>query len=179
LVEVAIPADFALVYAFLADYLGNLAYALTARNFNPIAAMASERVIAGAEHIDAVGVITPDHVITPARWSIIWFAFSERDMNPQTIIARRIPRQLKAGILVILHRRGSQRCPGEAMPGKATIAKPPQVADKLPARWFAATVIRGMIMSLQPSNSYPQGNAPRKIEGRNPGAPSTDARHGK
>jgi acetate CoA/acetoacetate CoA-transferase alpha subunit len=36
LLETALRADFALVHAFLADYLGNLAYALTARNFNPV-----------------------------------------------------------------------------------------------------------------------------------------------
>ena len=66
LVEVAIHADFALVHAFLADYLGNLAYALTARNFNPIVAMAGDTVIASADHIVPVGVIAPDHVITPA-----------------------------------------------------------------------------------------------------------------
>jgi acetate CoA/acetoacetate CoA-transferase alpha subunit len=35
LIETALAADFALVHAFIADYLGNLAYALTARNFNP------------------------------------------------------------------------------------------------------------------------------------------------
>jgi acetate CoA/acetoacetate CoA-transferase alpha subunit len=35
LLEVALRADFALVHAFLVDYLGNLSYALTARNFNP------------------------------------------------------------------------------------------------------------------------------------------------
>ena len=40
LLEVALRADFALVQAFLADYLGNLSYALTARNFNPVIAMA-------------------------------------------------------------------------------------------------------------------------------------------
>ena len=66
LVEVAIRADYALVHAFLADYLGNLAYALTARNFNPIVAMAGATVIATAEHIVPVGVIAPDHVMTPA-----------------------------------------------------------------------------------------------------------------
>jgi acetate CoA/acetoacetate CoA-transferase alpha subunit len=66
LVEVAIRADFALVHAFLADYLGNLAYALTARNFNPIIAMAGTTVIASAENIVPVGVIAPDHVMTPA-----------------------------------------------------------------------------------------------------------------
>jgi len=66
LIEVAIKADFALLHAFLADYHGNLSYALTARNFNPIVAMAGATVIASAEHIVPVGVIAPDHVITPA-----------------------------------------------------------------------------------------------------------------
>jgi acetate CoA/acetoacetate CoA-transferase alpha subunit len=66
LLEVALRADFALVQAFLADYLGNLSYALTARNFNPVIAMAAETVIACADNIVPVGVISPDHVVTPA-----------------------------------------------------------------------------------------------------------------
>jgi acetate CoA/acetoacetate CoA-transferase alpha subunit len=66
LLETALRADFALVQAFLADYLGNLSYALTARNFNPVIAMAADTVIAIADHIVPVGVISPDHVITPA-----------------------------------------------------------------------------------------------------------------
>jgi acetate CoA/acetoacetate CoA-transferase alpha subunit len=66
LIETALRADFALVGAFLADYLGNLAYALTARNFNPIVAMAADTTIVTAEHIVPVGVIAPDHVMTPA-----------------------------------------------------------------------------------------------------------------
>ncbi len=66
LVETALRADFALVHAFLADYIGNLAYALTARNFNPIVAMAGDTVIASADHIVPVGVISPDNVVTPA-----------------------------------------------------------------------------------------------------------------
>lgn len=66
LLEIALRADFALVQAFLADYLGNLTYALTARNFNPVIAMAADKVIASAEHIVPVGVIAPDHVVTPA-----------------------------------------------------------------------------------------------------------------
>src|ERR1700753_1330310 len=65
LVETALRADFALVHAFLADYVGNLTYALTARNFNPVIAMAGGIVIANADHIVPVGVIAPDHVITP------------------------------------------------------------------------------------------------------------------
>jgi acetate CoA/acetoacetate CoA-transferase alpha subunit len=66
LVEIALRADFALVQAFIADYLGNLSYALTARNFNPVIAMAADTVIASADNIVPVGVISPDHVITPA-----------------------------------------------------------------------------------------------------------------
>jgi acetate CoA/acetoacetate CoA-transferase alpha subunit len=66
LLETALRADFALVHAFLADYLGNLSYALTARNFNPVVAMAADTVMVTAEHIVPVGVIAPDHVVTPA-----------------------------------------------------------------------------------------------------------------
>ena len=66
LLEIALRADFALVQAFLADYLGNLGYALTARNFNPVIAMAAGTVIACADNIVPVGVISPDHVGTPA-----------------------------------------------------------------------------------------------------------------
>jgi acetate CoA/acetoacetate CoA-transferase alpha subunit len=66
LLETALRADFALVHAFLADYMGNLSYALTARNFNPVIAMAADTVVATADHIVPVGVIAPDHVVTPA-----------------------------------------------------------------------------------------------------------------
>ena len=66
LVETALHADFALIHAFLADYLGNLAYALTARNFNPVMAMAADTVIVTAENVVPVGLIAPDHVVTPA-----------------------------------------------------------------------------------------------------------------
>ena len=66
LLETALRADFALLQAFVADYQGNLTYALTARNFNPVIAMAADAVIADAEHIVPVGVIAPDHVATPS-----------------------------------------------------------------------------------------------------------------
>jgi acetate CoA/acetoacetate CoA-transferase alpha subunit len=66
LLETALGADFALVESFLADYEGNLVYALTARNFNPVIAMAARTVIADAAHIVPVGMISPDHVVTPA-----------------------------------------------------------------------------------------------------------------
>ena len=66
LLETPLRADFALLHAFLSDYLGNLTYALTARNFNPVIAMAADTVIVDAEHIVPVGMIAPDHVMTPA-----------------------------------------------------------------------------------------------------------------
>jgi acetate CoA/acetoacetate CoA-transferase alpha subunit len=66
LLESPLKADFALIQAFLADYLGNLTYVLTARNFNPVIAMAADSVIVDAEHVVPVGMIPPDHVMTPA-----------------------------------------------------------------------------------------------------------------
>jgi acetate CoA/acetoacetate CoA-transferase alpha subunit len=66
LIETALHAQFALIDAFLADYSGNLSYVLTARNFNPIIAMAADTTLVTAEHIVPVGLIAPDHVVTPA-----------------------------------------------------------------------------------------------------------------
>jgi len=66
LIETALHAEFALIDAFLADYSGNLAYALTARNFNPVIAMAADTTLVTAEHIVPIGLIAPDHVVTPA-----------------------------------------------------------------------------------------------------------------
>ncbi|ALJ39400.1 MULTISPECIES: CoA transferase subunit A [Azospirillum] len=65
LLELPLNADFALINAKRADYYGNLEYSLTARNFNPAMAMAAATVIAEAEDIVPVGVISPDAVGTP------------------------------------------------------------------------------------------------------------------
>src|SRR5690349_4445093 len=66
LLEKPLKADFAFLYAKQADYLGNLTYALTARNFNPLMAMAAQIVMAEARDIVPVGVVPPDAVMTPA-----------------------------------------------------------------------------------------------------------------
>ena len=66
LLETALRAEFALLGAFLADYTGNLTYALTTRNFNPVMAMAADITIATADHVVPVGLIPPDQVVTPA-----------------------------------------------------------------------------------------------------------------
>jgi len=65
LVEKPLKADFALIGALQADYVGNLSYMLTAHNFNPVVALAAHTVIAEAESIVPVGVIPPDAVKTP------------------------------------------------------------------------------------------------------------------
>jgi acetate CoA/acetoacetate CoA-transferase alpha subunit len=65
LVETPLKADFALVGAWQADYVGNLSYMLTAQNFNPVIALAGRTVIAEADSIVPVGVIPPDAVRTP------------------------------------------------------------------------------------------------------------------
>ena len=66
LLELPLRADFALLNARRADHIGNLTYALTARNFNPLMAMAAQVGIAESRDIVPVGVIAPDEVMTPA-----------------------------------------------------------------------------------------------------------------
>ena len=66
LVELPVRADFALINARRADHIGNLTYALTARNFNPLMAMAADTVVAEPQEIVPVGTIAPDDVATPS-----------------------------------------------------------------------------------------------------------------
>ena len=66
LLEMPLRAQFALVNARRADHIGNLAYSMTARNFNPLMAMAADVVIAEPQEIVPVGVLPPDDVMTPA-----------------------------------------------------------------------------------------------------------------
>ena len=66
LLETALRADFALIHALMADYIGNLAYALTARNFNPVMAMAAELSIVQVKTIVELGGIDPESVHTPS-----------------------------------------------------------------------------------------------------------------
>jgi acetate CoA/acetoacetate CoA-transferase alpha subunit len=66
LLEKPLRADVALINARRADHLGNLTYAMTARNFNPLMAMAADTVMAEPQEIVPVGVIAPDDVMTPA-----------------------------------------------------------------------------------------------------------------
>lgn len=65
LLEKPLKADIALIKAHTADRSGNLLFHRSARNFNPLMAMAAQVVIVQAEHIVEVGQIDPDQVMTP------------------------------------------------------------------------------------------------------------------
>jgi 3-oxoacid CoA-transferase subunit A len=65
ILEEGIIGDFALVKAWKADKLGNLVFRKTARNFNPLAAMAGKITIAEVEEIVEVGELDPDEIHTP------------------------------------------------------------------------------------------------------------------
>lgn len=63
-VETALRADFALLHAQVADHFGNLRYAATAQNFNPLMAMAADCTIVEAEQLVPCGQVQPDDVHT-------------------------------------------------------------------------------------------------------------------
>ncbi len=63
--ETGLTGDFALVKAWKADRFGNLVYRKTARNFNPMIAMAGKITIAEVEEIVEVGELDPDQIHTP------------------------------------------------------------------------------------------------------------------
>ncbi len=66
LLEPALPGDVALLKAKKADRAGNLVYDKSARNFNPLMAMACGTVIVEADEIVEIGDIDPEVVITPS-----------------------------------------------------------------------------------------------------------------
>lgn len=65
LIEQAFDADFALVKAWKGDTQGNLVFRATARNFNPLMAMAGKITIAEVEELLPAGELDPDHIHTP------------------------------------------------------------------------------------------------------------------
>ena len=65
LMEYAFEADFAIVKAWKGDTQGNLIYKDTARNFNPLMAMAGKLTIAEVEELVPAGSLDPNAVHTP------------------------------------------------------------------------------------------------------------------
>ena len=65
ILELALIADFAFVKAWKGDTAGNLIYKGTARNFNPLMAMAGRITVAEVEELVPAGELDPNHIHTP------------------------------------------------------------------------------------------------------------------
>lgn len=65
LVETALTAEVSIVYAKKADPFGNLVFDKSARNTNPLVAMAGKITIAEADEIVPLGSLSPEEIVTP------------------------------------------------------------------------------------------------------------------
>jgi 3-oxoacid CoA-transferase subunit A len=90
LMEMAFDADFALVKAWKGDTAGNLIYKATARNFNPVMAMAGKITIAEVEHLVPAGELDPDQIHTPGVYvqRIFQGTNYEKRIEKRTVRAR-------------------------------------------------------------------------------------------
>ncbi len=79
ILEKSITTDFALVRAYIADTQGNCVFRKTAKNFNPVAAMAGKITIVEAEQIVPAGEIEPDCVHLPGIYVKRVIALSEEE----------------------------------------------------------------------------------------------------
>ncbi|GAB4060362.1 CoA transferase subunit A [Uliginosibacterium sediminicola] len=89
--ERALRADVALVKAWRADRAGNLQFRLTARNFNPAAAMAGQVCVAEVEEIVELGTLAPDEIHLPG----IYVQRLVHNAHPEKRIEKRTTRQLQ------------------------------------------------------------------------------------
>jgi 3-oxoacid CoA-transferase subunit A len=87
LLEYAFDSDFALVKAWKGDTHGNLIYKETARNFNPMMAMAGKITIAEVEHLMQPGELNPNEIHTPGIYvhRIFEGAVYEKRIEQRTI----------------------------------------------------------------------------------------------
>ncbi len=90
LLEYAFEADYALVKAWKGDTMGNLIYKETARNFNPLMAMAGKITIAEVEELVAAGDLNPDHIHTPGIYvhRILKGVNYEKRIEQRTVIKK-------------------------------------------------------------------------------------------
>ncbi|HCK1918277.1 TPA: acetate CoA-transferase subunit alpha [Escherichia coli] len=65
LLERPLRADLALIRAHRCDTLGNLTYHLSARNFNPLIALAADITLVEPDELVETGELQPDHIVTP------------------------------------------------------------------------------------------------------------------
>ena len=85
--ERALRADVSLVKAWKADRVGNLIYRKTARNFNPLVAMAGRVCVAEVEEIVEVGALDPESIHTPGIYvkRLVLNATPEKRIEQRTV----------------------------------------------------------------------------------------------
>ena len=90
LLETAFEADFAIVKAWKGDTMGNLVFRATARNFNPLMAMAGKITIAEVEELVPAGELDPDLIHTPGIYvhRIFQGANYEKRIEQRTVTPR-------------------------------------------------------------------------------------------
>lgn len=90
ILESALTADFAIVKAWKGDRYGNLIYKGTARNFNPLMAMAGKITIAEVEELVEPGTLDPNHIHTPGIFvqRIFQGANYEKRIEQRTVRSR-------------------------------------------------------------------------------------------
>ncbi|MGD8191776.1 3-oxoacid CoA-transferase subunit A [Brevibacillus ginsengisoli] len=66
LLETPLTAEVAIVHAKKADRMGNLVFDTSARNFNPLVAMAGDITIAEVDEIVEIGELDPEEIVTPS-----------------------------------------------------------------------------------------------------------------
>lgn len=79
LLETALTADISIIYAKKADEFGNVIYDKSARNTNPIVAMAGDITIVEAEEIVPIGALHAEEIITPGVY--VDFIIQSRGVN--------------------------------------------------------------------------------------------------
>jgi len=90
IMERAIVSDISLVKAWKADKSGNLVYRLTARNFNPVVAMAGKITVAEVEEIVENGHLHPDEIHTPGIYvnRLVLHKTPEKRIEQRTLTAK-------------------------------------------------------------------------------------------
>lgn len=93
LLEYALEADFAIVKAWKGDTAGNLIFKATARNFNPLMAMAGKITIAEVEELVPAGELDPNYIHTPGIYVHRIFQGSnyEKRIEQRTVRSRQAP----------------------------------------------------------------------------------------
>lgn len=79
LIEKPLHADLAILQAGQGDEIGNLTYHLTARNFNPLMALAARIVVAQVPEVVPVGYLSPEEIVTPG--ALVDFLFVEGEAS--------------------------------------------------------------------------------------------------